>query len=509
MTVLRAFVASPLAGALGWALLHSLWQGVAAAVVLASILLATRSPRVRYVAGCLAILAMLGALLATAVRMLPHTEVQANRAPVYRIIAMDGRSDAPAAASPELNLVVHWLPPFWLLGMAGFSLRYAVGVAALYRLRQRGLLSAPEEWIESLARLRERLRVSRPVLLMESCLVEVPMVLGHFRPLILIPVGMLTGWPPDQVEGILAHEFAHVRRHDYLVNALQRLVESLLFYHPAIWWFSRVVRAEREKCADDTAVALHGNAREYAVALANLEKYRCGFGAPAVSASGGSLVKRIRRLTHPRQANGVWMPFLAGVVLIAASAATVLAWPQQQAPRTDRITRDQATPVLAHRIASQNGSASPTESSGTDRSRYDKWLNEDVVYIIDDAERAAFEKLATDAERDRFVEQFWERRNPTPGAAENLFREEHYRRIAYANEHFACSVPGWRTDRGHMYLAWGPPDEIESHPTPSGNSPAFEIWTYRRVKGVGDNVSLTFVDQTGKRDYRLSPGKTR
>jgi GWxTD domain-containing protein len=129
-------------------------------------------------------------------------------------------------------------------------------------------------------------------------------------------------------------------------------------------------------------------------------------------------------------------------------------------------------------------------------------LNEDVVYLIDQAERSAFLALTTDEERDKFVEQFWERRNPTPGAP-NKFNEEHYRRIVYANEHFASGVPGWQTDRGHIYILYGPPDELEVHPhAPSGPT---ESWLYHHVEGVGDNAVFTFLDSTGQGDFRLSP----
>ena len=98
-------------------------------------------------------------------------------------------------------------------------------------------------------------------------------------------------------------------------------------------------------------------------------------------------------------------------------------------------------------------------------SPYKRWLSEEVPYIITDEERAAFKKLSTDDEREQFIEQFWERRNPNPGSPENEFKEEYYRRIAYANEHYASGIPGWKTDRGRIYITWGPPDEIDSHPS--------------------------------------------
>src|SRR5947199_10556445 len=139
---------------------------------------------------------------------------------------------------------------------------------------------------------------------------------------------------------------------------------------------------------------------------------------------------------------------------------------------------------------------------------YKKWLTEDVVYIITDEERQAWKRLATDEEREQFIEQFWLRRDPTPDTAENEFKEEHYRRIAYANERYASGIPGWKTDRGRMYVMYGKPDEIESHPSggnyqrpqeEGGGSTStfpFEVWRYRYLEGIGTNVIIEFVDPT-------------
>jgi GWxTD domain-containing protein len=144
-------------------------------------------------------------------------------------------------------------------------------------------------------------------------------------------------------------------------------------------------------------------------------------------------------------------------------------------------------------------------------STYQRWLNEEVVYIITDEERAAFRKLATDEEREMFVEQFWERRNPNPGSPVNEFKKEYYRRIAYTNESFATSRrSGWKTDRGYLYVVYGPPDEIMETvygPAPGPHVPyGIQIWKYRHVKGVGDNLSVQFMDTIGRGDYELPPG---
>src|SRR5207248_10168500 len=132
--------------------------------------------------------------------------------------------------------------------------------------------------------------------LLESALAEVPVVMGHLRPVILMPVGLFAGLSVDQVEAILLHELAHIRRHDYPINLLQIFVEGLAFYHPAVWWISGVIRAERENCCDDLVVATTGDAHEYAVALAALEQNRWATRETALAANGGTLVKRIRRM---------------------------------------------------------------------------------------------------------------------------------------------------------------------------------------------------------------------
>jgi len=147
---------------------------------------------------------------------------------------------------------------------------------------------------------------------------------------------------------------------------------------------------------------------------------------------------------------------------------------------------------------------------------YKTWLNQEVPYIISDQERKAFGSLSNDEERDAFIENFWLRRNPNPDSPENEFREEHYRRIAYANEHYAAGKPGWKTDRGRIYISWGPPDNIESHPsggsydrTPEeggGNTTTFpfETWHYRYLEGVGENIDLEFVDSCQCGDYHFT-----
>src|SRR5438093_7080268 len=181
--------------------------------------------------------------------------------------------------------------------------------------------------------------------------------------------------------------------------------------------------------------------------------------------------------------------------------------PQRQDKETDPLKRP-----LTEKQRKENEKRFKQEVS----SSFKKWLNEDVAYIITDEERAAFKQLSNDEERDNFIEQFWQRRDPTPDSVENEFKEEHYRRIAYANEQFASGIPGWKTDRGRIYITYGPPDEKETHPSGGsyerppeeggGNTSTFpfEQWRYRYIEGIGSDIIIEFVDPTMSGEYRMT-----
>jgi len=515
MSLLVKFVASPFASALGWTLLHSLWEGTLLAALLGAVLIATRSPRARYAAASAALLLTLGGFSFTLIYFIPHGAHgwQAFKPPAIPAWNPPAAKGAANFWKPGLAAIVPWLTPFWISGVLILYLRSLAGCLSVQRLRRRGVCSAQDLWQTELLRLSARLQISRSVLLLESSLAEVPVVLGHFKPLILIPVGLFAGFSPAQVEAILLHELAHIRRHDYLINVLQRLVEGLFFYHPAAWWISHIMRTERECCCDDLVVSVTGNPREYARTLAALEQFRLPRREPAIALTGGRLVKRIRRLLYPQIPSGARTPWLAASVLVLAGAISLAAWPRDRAPHVSSLDQaiqesSKAPTLLDENIAHQKALLDEKKAA---RNSYTKWLNEDVVYIIDDAERAAFETLTTNEERDKFIEQFWERRNPSPGSPTNAFKVEHYRRIAFANQHFrtVSGAPGWQTDRGHIYIVYGPPDEIDSHPSTAQKPIGVEVWTYRHVDGVGDHDSVTFVDRTGRGDYHLAPSNAR
>jgi len=172
--------------------------------------------------------------------------------------------------------------------------------------------------------------------------------------------------------------------------------------------------------------------------------------------------------------------------------------------------------LLSLTAFAQDKKQKPKKSKESVDAVYKRWLDEDVRWIITDEERNTFKALKTDDEREQFIEQFWLRRDPDPDTDVNEYREEYYQRIAYANEHFTSGIPGWKTDRGRMYIMFGPPDEKESHPSggsydrptwEGGGSTStypFETWWYRYIEGVGSDVEIEFVDPTGSGEYRIA-----
>jgi beta-lactamase regulating signal transducer with metallopeptidase domain len=298
----------PWAERLGWTLLHFLWQGtlLAALYALARTLVGGRiAARGRYAIACASLAAMTAAPACTYWWL----GISGQAAPAGDSAASGALPPVPVGAySPVTDLwrsAMPWIVMVWFAGAAACSVRLLAGCLSATALRRSHHAPAPPDWQQALDRLMKRMRVSRPVRLLATDRVDSPSVVGWLRPVILAPVGVLCGLAPEQVEALLAHELAHVRRHDYLVNVLQGMAESLLFYHPAVWWISRQIRAEREHCCDDLAVEASGDVLVYARALAELEAMRPAHFKAALSANDGSLLSRIRRLTNPATGHGL------------------------------------------------------------------------------------------------------------------------------------------------------------------------------------------------------------
>jgi beta-lactamase regulating signal transducer with metallopeptidase domain len=311
MNGIEALWSLPFARPVAWALAHFLWQGALVGLLLAGslALLSRKSPSVRYAAAVGAMVLLLALPFATALWLAPEgsataapepVAAAASAAPDRSSSSVDGAplASEAAALSPLLRLqpLLPWLLAFWLAGVAVLSFYNLGGLLQVHRLKVRGTRPVPERWEQVVADLRRRLGVQRAVRILESCAVPVPAVVGWLRPVVLVPASALTGLDPQQLEAVLAHELAHVRRHDSMVNLLQTVVETLLFYHPVVWWVSRVVRQEREHCCDDLAVAVCGDRLVYARALADLEGLRTPSPRLAMASDGGSLLARIRRL---------------------------------------------------------------------------------------------------------------------------------------------------------------------------------------------------------------------
>jgi ankyrin repeat protein/beta-lactamase regulating signal transducer with metallopeptidase domain len=362
MNGISALLAQPAMQRLGWALVHFLWQGLGIALLLAAVLmlLRRRPPNARYVAACAALALMLVCPLVTFVAMSPGERQAVPRAQALRPLTAvpepvplaegpadmatggtDGQGPLLVPASPgaapqpawlgkllrfRATLEAHmtWVVGLWAAGVLLLSMRLLWGWRRLRRMKRFGSETACAGWRAAAEGICRKMRVSRPVRLLESALAEAPVVVGWLRPVILVPASALTGLTPEQLAAVLAHEIAHVRRHDCLVNMLQMVVETLLFYHPAVHWASRRIRVEREHCCDDMAVAQCGDSVTYAGALAAMERLRGASVPLAVGGSDGSLLGRIKRIcgAHEEQ-KSAYPRWLAGAVT-AALVATLL-----------------------------------------------------------------------------------------------------------------------------------------------------------------------------------------
>jgi uncharacterized protein (TIGR03435 family) len=334
MNALEVLSSQPWVERLGWTLIHFIWQGGAIAVlygVVRSTLTRRSSASSRYLLACFALAAMMTAPLVTwsLIRRpdaMPARVLRASGtlAPVpTAIIALPAPVRTSVAASRSGRLLPS-IVAIWLIGAAAFWVRLAGGLVAATRLRSQRVRPAPAEWQQILDRLRGRIGVSRPVRLLVSAIVRAPAVVGWIRPVVLVPVGAIGGLPAGYLEALLVHELAHIRRHDYLVNIVQSIAEALLFYHPAVWWVSGHIRAERELCCDDMAVAASGDVLTYAQALLELESPGpARFQTALAAGGGGSLVERIARLLGqplPASRAGIGPALLTSAILLAAAA---------------------------------------------------------------------------------------------------------------------------------------------------------------------------------------------
>ena len=284
----------------GWALLHFVWQGTALAALAAVAMAFFRRASARYLVAVGVLVMMLAAPVATFFFYRNADAVMTWTAsePAAAVPNASGWTPTRAAAVMSRSVAPDLFPilvQLWLVGVAIFSLRSAGGFILLERMRRRQSVPVGRELRETCIALQNRLGLTRVIRYAQCQWLEAPAVIGWFRPIVFLPFTALTGLSEAQLRAVIAHELAHIKRMDSFVNAFQVVVETLLFYHPAVWWLNQRVRLERENCCDDAAIALCGNAVEYARALTLMEEWRVA-PALAMAANRGSLSARITRL---------------------------------------------------------------------------------------------------------------------------------------------------------------------------------------------------------------------
>jgi len=336
---------------LGWVLVHSLWQFAAIAILAAVVarMLRRSSTILRYASlvfsmGLIAVAPIVTGLVlsvnadvealtaeyTTDASLAGNDPESAGRSSQMQLVPSPGerqgvsppntttgssavltaerntrRADAQALAGEFLHSIVEvlqpwltWIVGFWAVGVLLCSLRPFVGWRTLQQLRRVGISAPSDEILEAFQRISTRLGVKRVVQVFNSTLAKGPLVVGYLRPVVLLPVSLATSIPMSQLEAILAHELAHIRRHDFVINLLQTMIETLFFYHPGVWWLSHRIRFEREHCCDDLVIKFFNNAPDYGRALLALEQLRGRTTSLALGAKDGSLLGRIRRIVN-------------------------------------------------------------------------------------------------------------------------------------------------------------------------------------------------------------------
>lgn len=350
--------------ALGWTVIHSLWQAaLLAAVAGVGMLLMHRRPaRERYF---LSVSALTGVLLWAVITFLSYYEPAPELTTAVIVsgdlsaldltpTSSDWTGGIAAQFSGYFNRNAPLIATIWMLGMTFFLLRMLGALLYANQLKRRHVTTLPEKWQQSMHNFARRIGIKRAVRLLESAAIKTPMTIGYLKPVILLPVGMVNNLSPQQVEAILAHELAHIYRSDFLVNIFQAIIETLFYFNPAVWWLSAAVRAEREDCCDDIAILHCNNSLDYAKALVSVQEWGRPRSNFALAFAGGKnrLLNRVRRiLNHPQNKSNIMEKFTATCLLLLAVLALTVsaAYPDQQStdPASDLRDVTPGTPVVS------------------------------------------------------------------------------------------------------------------------------------------------------------------
>lgn len=301
---------NPLLEALGWTLLHSLWQGLVVCLLIGILLrqLKGHEANLRYFVSLLGLfIIVFWSALTFKSYYLVQNGIAQELTDTFQF-NFNGISDLEItntwqsiihSLNASLEVIMPWFMIFWVGGLLLFSIKNILGISELRRLRRSGQSPMRDSFYQQLELLRDQLGLRVPVQLFESTLVNTPLVIGVFKPLILFPVGLVNGLSSQQVEAILLHELAHIKRQDYLVNLIQIILETIFFFNPAVWYISSKIREERENCCDDIAIENQSDPMEYAKALTligSMQNYELAMG---ISGRGNKLYSRIKRMFNP------------------------------------------------------------------------------------------------------------------------------------------------------------------------------------------------------------------
>ncbi len=327
--------------ALGWTLVHSLWQAFAIAIItgIALIFLQKKSSKIRYYTANLGLFSVSIAALLTFSLYYDFSKeageiifIQDSSSVLKPITNLEEVSNETQSTNFERGLSwkgmknycnnnMYLIVTLWFIGVVFFLLKLLGSISYVYYLKNRLNFPVEEYWQETLDKLREKSNLSQYIELVESALVRSPLVVGHLKPMILFPIGAINRLNTNEVEAILAHELAHVMRHDYLFNILQNVIEALFYFHPAVWWMSSQIRTERENCCDDIAIELCGNSLTYAKSLVSVQEMAYFSPHLAMAFAGNNrkkqLLLRIQRvLNQPKSKVNIMEKFVTTVILL-------------------------------------------------------------------------------------------------------------------------------------------------------------------------------------------------
>jgi bla regulator protein blaR1 len=334
MNIFTSIFSEEFIRAFAWTLIHSLWQGGLLALIAAGLLFLLRkhSPSIRYIAFCL-IMLMLPVLFAGTFLVYINQEKRSTEAHAVANYATERQEAIAMVANAEVEQPGNWVASsshlinskakfffmLWFMGFIFFLVRFAGSLFFIFRLKNKHLYEVDLAWEQKLEELASNIGLNRQVRLAESALARIPLTIGYIKPVILLPLGTLTGVPPQQIDAILLHELAHILRKDYLVNLMQSFVEIMFFYHPATWWISGLIRQEREHICDDLAISIHHDHINYIKALTTMEELNLKslLLANAMGGSQKQLLARVKRLVTPvKLRKGISDGVLAFIVII-------------------------------------------------------------------------------------------------------------------------------------------------------------------------------------------------